>query len=103
MIYINQACQTQNTVRVSHGVLTAKNLSAGRSLEIYNTFCNTFLWILIKTITILPYYDCFVLEITVNLKFTVVFSHMEIKKVIVGHIKKAMGPPVWHAWYTSMI
>jgi len=37
-----QACQTQNTVWAANGVLRAKNLSAGRSLKIYNTFCNIF-------------------------------------------------------------
>jgi len=40
---LEQACQTQNIVGAAHGVLTAKNLSEGRSFEIYNTFCNTFL------------------------------------------------------------
>ena len=37
-IQLDQACQTQNTVRAAHWVLMAKNLSLGRSLKIYNTF-----------------------------------------------------------------
>ncbi len=97
---------SKNTVRAAHWLLKTKNKSAGRSLEICNTFCIN----INKTIPILPYFNCFYARNHSKfIEFTVVFSLKGIKKGITVRIEQPMGPhaarrpPVWHAWFTCTV
>jgi len=102
---LRQACRTQKTVRAAHWVLRAKNRYSGRSLKNCNPFSgltpfyNTFFVNINHSLQILPYYNCFMPEI---IKFNCSFqSYRDLKRHCGPHV--ARWPPVWHAWYTSVL